>query len=219
MNLPSIVIDDFFNDPHKVRQIGLQHSAGIYPDKFTGGVFRGLRSNDIGLLEPSLRDYVLLKICRSYFNSKLTVEDIKDVKYSSHFQLTDNTWGEGWVHSDSCLVTGILFLTPDADPEAGTNLFRGKKETTSVLHDHIKKHGNTAQEIRKSKEYLTAMEENNSQFYQTVSVKNVFNRSFTFDGSTFHAADHFFGETRETSRLTLTTFIYDFGQRLGTAHD
>jgi hypothetical protein len=214
MNLPSIIIDDFFNDPYTVRQIGLQHSVDAHPDKITGGVFRGLRSNNIGSFEPSLRDYVLLKICKSYFSSQLTIRDIKDVKYNSYFQLTDNTWGKGWVHSDNCLVTGILFLTPDANPESGTNLFRSKKKTTRVLHDHIKKHGNTSPEIRKSKEYLTAMNENNSQFYQTVSVKNVFNRSFTFDGSTFHAADHFFGETKETSRLTLTTFIYDFGQNL-----
>ena len=47
-----------------------------------------------------------------------------------------------------------------------------------------------------------------NQFIQTIQIGNVFNRMFIFPGDTFHSGDGFFGNSKETSRLTIVTFVH-----------
>jgi hypothetical protein len=213
MSLPSIVIDNFFSDPWKVREKGLLYATQTQEaNSVKGGFLRGQRSENVKKLEPDLYNYLIFKICRSYLGANFLADDIDNVECHSEFQLTDATWGNGWVHSDSCLMTGILYLSPEPDIDAGTSLFQGGPGIESI-HDNIKKESNKSVLLRNTDQYLKAQKENNDQFVKHLSIKNVFNRSFTFSGHTYHSADYFFGTTREKSRLTLVTFINNFGPK------
>ena len=204
--IPSTIIDGFFDDPYKVRKYGLEvaNRLEVNSQKIT---YRGERSDCLSEIHPVLFDQINRKILSSFYN--LQTENISwssEIKY----QLTDGSFGDGWVHTDyyrPSLLTGIIYLNPDAPLHSGTSLYQPRNIATNQLHDHIKKEANQNIELRNSDYYLQCKRENNHQFEKTLTVNNIFNRLFVFDSRYYHCADHFFGNTREDSRLTLVIFI------------
>ena len=203
MNYPCIVVDDFLLDPTYVRNFALQETDLVQIQQSDGKPFRGLRSSHMVDINKKIFSEVIEKIALVY------PVPISYNKNHMEFQLTDSTWaGPGWVHSDWCTLTCILYLTPNPCEGSGTSLFIGKTQDTLNINDDIKKIGNKDASLRKTEEYIKARQENNDQFIKTMQVNNFFNRMFIFPGNTFHSADSFFGNSPETNRLTLATFIY-----------
>ena len=202
----STIIDGFFDDPYKVRELGLEVAEHTPIDK-NQVTYRGERSACLSKIHPVLFDQINRKILSSFYD--LNKEDIS-WKSETSYQLTNGSFGDGWVHTDyyrGALLTGIIYLTPNAPLNSGTSLYQVKNIAARTLHDDVKRKGNANLELRNSKYYLECKRENNHQFEKTLTVNNLFNRLFVFDSSYYHCADHFFGNTREDSRLTLVTFI------------
>ncbi len=204
--IPSTIVDGFFNDPYCVRELGLQSTQTTHTDQ-NGITYRGQRSECLSIIHPTLFDQINKKILSSFYDlSKENISWRSNIQY----QLTDESFKNGWVHTDQyipSLLTGIIYLTPNAPLECGTSLYRSKNIVSKQLHEDIKKKANADFELRQSDYYHQCREENNQQFEKVLTVNNLFNRMFVFDSHYFHCADRFFGNTRDTSRLTLVVFI------------
>jgi hypothetical protein len=206
--IPSTIVDGFFDDPYRVREFGLQSAQSIQSDH-NGLAYRGERSECLSVIHPGLFDHINKRILSSFYNlNKENISWNSEIK----FQLTDESFGDGWVHTDHyepSLLTGIIYLTPNAPLECGTSLYRAKNIVAHPLHNDLKKKANVDLELRQSDYYSKCREENNQQFEKILTVNNLFNRMVIFDSSCFHCADRFFGNTRDTSRLTLVISILE----------
>lgn len=204
--VPSVIIDGFFDDPYKVRTYGLEVTNQLDIDN-KNIVYRGKRSKCLSEIHPLLFDQINRKILSSFYN--LQTENISwssEIKY----QLTDGSFGDGWVHTDyyrPSLLTGIVYLNPDAPLNSGTSLYRPRNIVANQLYEDIKKEANQDINLRNSDYYFRCKNENNNQFEKILTVNNIFNRLFVFDSRYYHCADHFFGNTKDNSRLTLVIFM------------
>jgi hypothetical protein len=210
------VQDNFLSDPDHVRKIGLElcHET-LFMRNNPSLPFRGLRnSRPLDSVDKKLCKQLIWGICKPLLGESFTWLDTPSVQAYFDFQLTDKSWSTGWVHTDTPnLVTSILYLSPDADPESGTNLYKSINPGWTYTHSEFQKRSNASPELRQTEEYRQKRDENNAQFVETASIKNVYNRMVTFPAATPHAGHYYFGESREESRLALVTFIEDFGPK------
>lgn len=205
--IPITVIDEFFIDPYEVRKYGLEVTKNT--QTVNNITYRGKRSECLSEINSSLYKSIIQKIVSIFYSSK-NEEDIT-LKVEIKYQLTDESFGNGWVHSDSgiSLLTGIIYLNPDAPLDCGTSLYYPKKIGVTQLHEKIKKIANTDENLRKSSYYQQCREENNQQFKKILTANNIFNRLFLFDSNYYHCADRFFGKTKDDSRLTLVIWVHE----------
>jgi hypothetical protein len=114
MDLNIIVLDDFLDNPNKVRESVLQI------DFSKNGSFPGNRS----LRADENYQKMVKEKLEKIFNKKLFFP----YKYDSFcFQICLENH-ESWVHLDEAEWAGVLYLTPDAPAESGTALFTKVEE-------------------------------------------------------------------------------------------
>jgi hypothetical protein len=205
--IPSAIVDGFFNNPYEIRKYGL--NAARHTLSNNNITYRGKRSKNLSEIHPLLFNTINQKILSSFYD--LRSENIS-WRSEINYQLTDESYGDGWVHTDyytPSLLTGIIYLNPDAPLDSGTSLYRPKNLVAKQLHEDVKKNANRDEGSRKTDYYNQCRIENNEQFEKILTVNNVFNRLFIFDSTYYHCADRFFGKTDEDSRLTLVIFIQD----------
>jgi len=193
---PTLIVDSFFEDPDKVRNfaLNLQYNKDIH------NMWPGSRSDPLHNIEPLFFELVMHKINKLLFNNSA------DVSYNSlmTFQLVDETYDSGWVHEDSnqSTLTSIIYLTPGQT--SGTSLYK-KNDTIKVRDDNFVKEKREVFATQKTNEKARNL--HNSQFTETINVKGLYNRMVIFESHNYHAAHEFIGETLDTSRLTLVSFI------------
>ena len=120
-------------------------------------------------------------------------------------------------HSDQQRYAGVIYLTPEAPPEAGTTLYRSKECK-----------GRTVEESMKLMAYCPASASGTVQLdWQQVEMQmykgklldptawevvdvfgNVYNRLVIWNAHLVHAASCYFGETKENARL-FQMFFFD----------
>ncbi len=199
--IPTTIVDNFFDNPDKVRQWAIQQS--FYPDE--DGRWPGLRTEQVANLDNLFFQYVIRKSISLFFNFQQET-DIRWV-VSMVFQIVDKNYDSGWVHSDGndSQITGIVYLNKDAKLAGGTSIMREKnnilvhKNTYDITKDSYLKQ-KTRQEVEKYRE------EHNNQFEETINISNVYNRLVLFDSHLYHKAQSFFGED-DDARLTLIFFV------------
>jgi hypothetical protein len=120
------------------------------------------------------------------------------------FQLTDARYEKGWVHHDSSVssITAIVYLTPGAS--SGTSLYLKNDITQCDDSIYIEQKKDSFKTKNINSDIRT---KHNNQYYETISVKGIYNRMILFESHMYHAAHEFFGDTLDTSRLTLVYFI------------
>jgi|LauGreSuBDMM15SN_2_FD.fasta_scaffold00193_8 hypothetical protein len=181
--IPSyIVVDNFYEDPYAIRRLALTQNYEFHPDyhkgKRTEQVFRldGLKEN---------------------FESILNHKIINWEKYPVNACFQYCIGGDQLVyHVDIQQYAGIIFLTPDAPPQAGTSFFRSKY----TKKNKVAKQGD---DIVFKNGYLDPTE-----FELVDVVGNVFNRLVLFDAHMIHAASTYFGNRLENGRL-FQLFFFD----------
>ena len=183
INTPSIVvIDNFYDEPDKVRELALNQTFEFHPNNH-----KGKRTEKVFLFDGLKESF------ESILNQK-----IKNWNYypvNGCFQIC--VGGDQLVyHVDLQEYAGIIFLTPDAPPQSGTNFFRSKytKKTKvgSKEYDIVFKNG-----------FLDCTE-----FELVDTVGNVYNRLVLFDAQMIHAASTYFGNNLENGRL-FQMFFFD----------
>jgi hypothetical protein len=199
--LPTMVFDNFYEDPDLVRQFALDQEF-----------FKGNRGS-----WPGVRTELLHLVNREFFDafSKKLMLIVKDygftefIELQTGFQAIDETYGRGWVHDDDpkLNIAGVVYLNPDSPLGAGTVLyedqadFNGNMYTEIFMKDVIT---DTAEARQQNAKYR---EEQIKNFTPTVTIESVYNRCIIFDPRNWHSAEHFFGNSHDTARLTQVFFI------------
>lgn len=202
MLFPTVVIDDFFKDPYKIRSYALEQK--FFNCREIGGNWPGRRTQSLLKLNPDLTNEISLKILSVFYgcHAGASVEYEVDL----YFQLIEpfeyRDINEGWVHKDRCMVSGIIYLNPNDTHLGGTSIYQPvefiSKGLPQIPYNDFDKHPTNI--------YLNAIKENNSKFKETIKISNVFNRMVMFDGKCPHGVPMF--TNGEESRLTLVYFFH-----------
>jgi hypothetical protein len=199
MYFPITCVDNFFDNPDEVRKLALSldfnTKEGRYP---------GVRTQELHEVAPDYFHY----FCRKLFGLFYNIDEVElSWVVKTCFQMIEpfkeDGTNFGWVHKDqSNLFAGIIYLTPDADLNSGTSIFKPKKlgfdpintdQKIKLYTDHV-----VTEEIKKS------LKESNDRYVETVDFKNIYNRFVCWGGNEFHAANSFY--TGNEPRLTQVFF-------------
>jgi hypothetical protein len=131
-----IVKDNFFENPDEIRKLALNHKYIAHQD-FPGIVgWKGFRGDVTTHTHPELVEYMQKKIAE--LNPKLA-----DKKIALHFHYClektksecQPSFEEIKLHKDFSNWAGIVYLTPNADPNAGTMLCSDDQSQTNLVEN------------------------------------------------------------------------------------
>lgn len=196
--IPTIIVDDFFNNPDGVREFALQQEYFSDPNNR----WPGKRSKPLHEINPELFGYTHNKFLSLFY------PDMTNTPYAyratTMFQLIDSNYKAGWVHYDEDLITVLIYLNKNPNKESGTVVYSQKQEGVTLTNVDKKQalfSGSIDEE--EGKQYRL---ENNDRFQEEIIVKNKFNRLFAFDSHLPHGVQDF---SNDEPRLTLVSFIHD----------
>ena len=183
-NIPSlIVVDNFYKEPDKVREFALKKTF-LENKEF----YRGIRTTECFKFEGLKEQFEF------YLNKKITNWSFYGA--NGCFQLC--IAGEQIVyHYDTQNYAAIIFLTPNAPIETGTNTYRSK------ITNQTKVISNTdVNNIFKNGFY------DSTQFDLVDKIGNVYNRLLIFYAKLIHSASCYFGNNDNNCRL-FQMFFFD----------
>mgnify|MGYP001356527036 CR=1 FL=1 len=200
-----IIYDNFLDNPHEVRNLALTKEYDKY-DKNGKSAIPGYRCMDI---HDNIKLEVLHKIKYLTNNENLLLND-----NAISYQYIPEYYKCGSYHTDigAGKYTCILYLTPDAKDNSGTDVCDYDVHERQISHDvwmrwvAIKKQ--FLKDQSNPEEYDTMISEQCNQWhYHAMKIRNKFNRMVIFDSYLLHRAQSFFGKDINDSRLTIVSFI------------
>jgi hypothetical protein len=198
MKYPIQIVDNFYEDPDKIRKYALAQNF-IKRD----GDYPGIRTERLSDLNKQFFEFFANKVASLYFSDK----DIKlEYDIFTNFQIIDGKYNMGWIHQDDIGyfdVAGVVYLSPGAPINTGTTIY---KQTSDILKQiSIPMDPYTIENLN-IVEYEKEQKIYNSQFEKTLDVGNVYNRLTVYPVKAWHTQSGFFGNTKENSRLTQVFF-------------
>lgn len=203
-----ICVDNFFNDPDKIRKWAL--SLPMTASK--NGDWPGVRTKPLHEINEDFLNPFLLKVFSSYFDlssqsikwesSNVVFQKIK--KFSNNEKDNKNI---GWIHKDKSFdFAGLIYLTPNINLTSGTSLYNLKKGA-DILSYNMQDAKRRLYQNKKisNKTYDKLILNNFNNFYETINFSNVYNRMIAYDAQEYHRANNFFSNTED--RLTLVFFV------------
>ena len=191
-----MIVDNFFEEPDTIRDYALS----LPYKESERNTWPGKRTDFLHDVSPELFRGVMQKTVGLLFSEKTPI----NYNTLMAFQLTGEIYEKGWVHHDSSVstITAIIYLTPGSS--SGTSLYL----KNNVIECNDSKYIEEKKDSFKTKKINSDIRtKHNNQYYETISVKGIYNRLFLFESHMYHAAHEFFGDTSNTSRLTLVYFI------------
>lgn len=178
--MPGIwVVDNFYVDPDAIRKFALEQ------DYHQGGIGRGYigRRTFKQFLFPGLKEE---------FEKIMNRKIVRWEEHGMNGRFQYSMEGEPLVyHCDDQTWAGMLYLTPDAPPEAGTSTYA--KKGTDIRH---KTHPDIMQCFRGGSQNL-----DRTIFEPVDVIGNVYNRLVIFNAGYIHSASQYFGFNKENCRL------------------
>ena len=204
------VVDNFFVNPDEIRNFGLSLSK----KSSDGGHWPGQRSEELHNIDYDFNNCLILKILSTHFDLRYT--EVSWEKSNVTFQTIksydddkDSLKNVGWVHQDDTnQLVGLVYLTPEADLNSGTSIYKLKpEEEKSYLRygANVEKRTFYKSGKIKKEDYIEALEMHNNRFVETLRVQNLYNRLITYDSDHFHKANSYV--TGKEDRLTLVFFV------------
>lgn len=202
MHFPTICIDDFFDNPDKIIEFAMSQEFNIAPD----GAYPGKRTKTLYDLDKELFEKFSQKFFSIFYNfNKTDVRWVMDARFQKIDPYENADLNEGWVHVDyTSVLSGVIYLTPEADKNAGTVLCKIKKGQIFDYAQQEKRDFNLGK-LNDNERYISLMKENNNKFEDTVYFSNQFNRMIAFDSTIFHRVSSF--DAGSSPRLTLVFFV------------
>ena len=180
-----IVIDNFYKDPYAIRNKILNDTEFNVKGNF-----------------PGSRTDCLLE-WEEFSNIKERFENIvgKKIKYwpreyNASFQYVTEDM-HSWIHRDLTEWSAVVYMTPDAPCDGGTNTY---------IHKQLKiekESEGTPEQIKKLNEDSI----NYDNWCMVDSIGNKFNRCILFKGKRSHQSGKYFGTNKENGRLFQTYFF------------
>lgn len=188
-----VVVDNFYNNAEAVRKFILTQDFPVL------GNYPGFRTTSC--TNPSIKTHF-----EKLLNKEITLFDMSSTSYNGAFQYT--TAGmKSWIHRDGTDWAGIVYLTPDAPPAAGTGFFRHK--VTGLEEMGV--------DISDSDRALMNNDSNDISKWDMVDyVGNVYNRLVLFRGKRSHRSMAYFGNDKHDGRL-FQLFFFNVGRDLPLA--
>jgi len=207
----SVCVDNFFKDPDSIREFAL--SLPKEPDPVGG--WPGFRTTVLQDIDREFWNILILKSLSTYFDLKH--DNIKWEDSRVVFQLIppysgkkNNGSNVGWIHKDVGFdLAGLIYLTPDADPDSGTSLFNLKKEKEDIFLDNMRQSAKHMWKKERDKiseeDYIKQLNAWNENFIEKNRFQNIYNRLIMYDAQEFHRANNFY--TGSSDRLTCVFFL------------
>ena len=196
---PTLIVDNFFDDPHKV----INFSKQLKYERAPGHEWPGTRTDHLGKVGKEFFLWSTRKIMMLLF--PMNIEQI-NWKAVQHFQkIPYKTFGKsGWVHlDDKDEFTVIIYLSNH--PKSGTGLYKAKQFTSRPLYGDKKT--KFFKDLKNYSSTETWRKKANAHFEKVVDLRSNFNRLVLFDGHQWHGAENY--GTEKEDRLTLITFFKD----------
>jgi len=202
-----IAKNNFFKNPYKVlklfdRQEFKQHQT--YP---------GLRTDNLLMsTDNETKNFAL------FLAQKVSTEVypgiygfIMDIRFHINTVYDNTEVNEGWIHSDSIDIAGVIYLTPNEQSlETGTSLFEKKTKEQFKTDDFVSRQEFNLTGIS-TDEYLKDLRQNHNTFTETLKVGNMFNRLISYDGEIYHRPNKYNLDCGEP-RKSVVFFIKDIKQ-------
>jgi len=174
-----IIVDNFYEDPDKVRKIAL--AADFKPNDLR---FKGQRSKPYRF--PGLKETF-----EKHLQRKITNWENNTNACFQYCVAEDKSV----YHCDLQEYAAIIYLTPDAPVESGTQIYRSRLTKKTTVTE------------ASSKVFPTGFYDS-TKFESVDTIGNMYNRLVLFHSKQIHAAPVYFGNTLENSRL-FQIFFFD----------
>jgi hypothetical protein len=212
MYFPTICVDNFFDEPDKVRE--LAYSLEYNTCHQSNSSWPGLRTKPLHQICDDFFQLFCQKFLRLFFdykNNKPTNWGIEAAFQRFPVGQYGNI-SSGWVHKDECPLAGLIYLNPEIDYSCGTSLFKPNKFISGMNTEYasLKDEQHLRFDSKKEHLYENAKNEYNSNFTETVRFGNVYNRLICYSGDMYHGVQNFFGNENQ-ERLTLVFFVDSIG--------
>tara|TARA_R110001592_G_scaffold20402_1_gene82807 strand:+ start:36 stop:647 length:612 start_codon:yes stop_codon:yes gene_type:complete len=186
-----IIIDDFYSNPHAVREEALNMK---WYDK---------KGNHPGKRTDSVKDPSVKAALEGFLNQKIESTQYDDLTNHNGCYNLCTALDKCWVHSDnSTNYACVIYLTPNAPIESGTAIYRHKR--TGLMKPPRNKDGTLNYKLHRE---IQADGQDFTCFEQIDYAANIFNRAIIYDADYFHAAVQYFGSGPEYCRLHQTFFF------------
>lgn len=205
--LPVVTADNFLRAPDDWRQLAMLASEWS-PD--TKGMWPGVRTKTLTDLYPDK----VIELTRALEDvlPNYVIAQTGGISYlEARFQSISGKWGSGWIHEDKIEnidFAGVIYLDPSPQENSGTSIYEFLGDSTDVIYANVFTRHKSLVYSDTDKhdeiEYIKKMRE--PYFKRTAKIENVYNRCTMYDAKYWHAADKYYGETLEDSRLTLVFF-------------
>jgi hypothetical protein len=199
---PTVILDDFYENPEAIRSFAL----GL--DFYSGTNFPGKRTKSLHEINKELNQFCVNKFMNLFYDfDSHYVNWWCDVRFQliePYDKNQESVLNKSFIHKDNdCILAGLIYLTPDADLNSGTSMFN-KKINAEIDTDNLVRmdyYSNGSKEDL-FKEHLL---ENHKSFYETLNVKNIYNRVVAYDSNIFHTSSCL--HAGKEPRLTQVFFI------------
>ncbi len=197
---PVTVVDNFYENPDEIRRFALaQDYKFCHEIKNINYTFPGSRTEDLSVIHPELLQKCCQKLTSLFHNFD---HDVMRWKITSCFQSVTQEYERGVIHHDNNTVfAGVLYLAPNAPKSSGTILYKTGTSFDSIAYQQALLRND--ERFKMNQPVDTSYHD---MFDEIVKVENVYNTLILYEGHHHHAANEFFGNTRETSRLAQVFF-------------
>jgi hypothetical protein len=217
-----LVIDNFLENPLEYREFALSldfiftgsgdnlEENCIHPinnhKKYTDGLYPGMRTYSYGTeeLKNKIQNFILP------FGGKITEFFIPEKQFNSPLNENGNSNGcfqyttsfhRSYIHADHPVFNwaGVLYLTPNAPENSGTNFYKFIDGSTSSDDSEYFN--------LKYKELVSKYRYDNTKWKIIDSVGNKFNRLILFNPRLYHKSGEYFGKDKTDGRLFQVFFF------------
>jgi hypothetical protein len=211
MNFFATCVDNFFDDPNKIRDIAL--SLDFVED----GTYPGYRTKELAKIDQNLYHLISKKILSIFYNIEEDIVDYEiDMSFQKIYPYDDNLIDEinsGWYHvDDDSIASGVIYLNPESYPFAGTTIAAPHQHyddskcdfqylLKNIFYNNLYKDPNFDRN-----EYRQIKLRHGLNFQKSIEFKNHYNRLVLYDGQYYHRESSFYANDHEP-RLTLVFFI------------
>ena len=206
-----VSVDDFFDKPDRI----VRYVKSLPKEPDSEGYWPGKRTEQLWKINKELSDAIVLKVLSCYYD--LTYQSVSWRECDITFQETprfsknkNDMRNRGWIHRDDSTVennlhemAGLVYLTPDIDPDSGTSLFMLKSRSV----DFLKQFGSSQRPTIDKDYYEKKIKEEEKLFIEKVRFANIYNRMIMYDTKEYHRANSYYNEDGKDVRLTLVFFI------------
>ncbi len=200
-----IIVDNFYTNPHAVREYAL--SLNFAPSQYVTG-YPGIETKEH--LHPEQLSRIMN--CFSGLIGQRIVFSEGDPQ--GKFRIQDASLmldRKNIIHSDATRWSGIIYLSLPEDCKGGLSVYKHKETGLERLFPFDE----TIQKLMKEKDmsldelkgWFVQEGLNKNKWVEETFVKCKFNRLLLFDGGLFHGVQELFGTTKENSRLSQHFFF------------